>query len=287
MFDLPKYLPDILRESGSLFGVFALVAIVIALVVVFLFRDSEKQQKERVFLYTSLFMLALVFSALTAGVSTGFQSGKEVAITQTKGNESLVKLPPATLQAIESYLTKQGQAVTSQSRAQVLSDALSAYLGGDSSSAPSAVLPANNSADTGSEAANGSSMTGSAPDGFTFTGESCEQRDKTMTCSGLITNTKDDINVYLFASNGKSLSRIVDSEGNQYVAKEITTGSETSPYYQLVTFTQNVPVKVTLVFAEVTSKPTNIALMEVQGSTTSNYSDADVSFQARNISLDN
>jgi hypothetical protein len=46
-------------------------------------------------------------------------------------------------------------------------------------------------------------------------------------------------------------------------------------------------VKVTLVFKEVSSTAKNIALMEVLGSTKERYSEADFSFQARNIPVSN
>lgn len=291
MFDLPKYLPDILRESGSLFGVFALVAILIALIVFFLFKDSEKQQKERIFLYLALFLLALVFSALFAGVSTGFKSGKEVAITQTKENESLVELPPATLQAIESYLTEQGQAVTPENRAKVLSSALSSYLDGGEASAPSAALPADtSSADSGDQGnanpvAGSSSTANSAPSGFAFKSEGCVQGDKTIRCDSLITNTQDDTDVTLFANTNFSKSRIVDGQGNQYVANGIVIGSESNPSFQTVTLTQNVPVKVTLVVTKVSEKVENVALLEIPGSVKGTALDSP--FQARNVPVSN
>ncbi len=96
-------------------------------------------------------------------------------------------------------------------------------------------------------------------------------------------NMKDDMSVTLFADGYKAKSRIVDDEGNQYIANEIVIGSETNENYQPVVFTQNVPVRVTLVFTEVPSKAKTVALMEVSGNTTGYLNDADFSFQARNI----
>ncbi len=293
MFDLPKYLPEILRESGSLFGVFALIAILIALIVVFFFRNSETKQKERVFLYTSIFLLALVFSALIAGVSTGFETGQQVGGAQGSGNTSpqntlQAELSPDMEQSLESYLTSQGLAITTQNKSKVLSDALGSYLNENIVApplSPSSKNPAGE--DRESIAQSNTSTAGSAPDGFIFEGKSCTQRDRTIQCEGLITNTEEDINVSLFADGYSSDSRIVDGEGNQYVANEIVIGSKTNNNYQSVTFTQNIPVKVTLVFKEVSSTAQNVALMEVLGSTRGYTSDADFSFQARNIPVSN
>jgi hypothetical protein len=289
VFDLPKYLPEILRESGSLFGIFALVAILIALIVVFFFRNSETKQKERVFLYTSLFLLALVFSALIAGVSTGFQTGQEVGVTQSQGNESQVELSPETQQAIERYLETEGRDSTPENKSQVLSDALTDYLSAEESpSTSSATLPVNVQQEGRKDTdTSGASSASSAPDGFTFEGKSCTQRDRTIQCDGLITNAKEDIEVFLFADGYRADSRIVDSEGNQYAANEIVIGSKTENRYQSVTFAQNISVKVTLVFKEVSATVKNVALMEVLGSTTTYGADANFSFQARNIPISN
>jgi hypothetical protein len=293
VFDFPKYLPEILRESGSLFGVFALIAILIAIIVVFFFRNSETKQKERVFLYTSIFLLALVFSALIAGVSTGFQTGQEIGVTQgsgsaSQGNTSQAELSSDMQQSLESYLTSQGLKITAQNKSKVLSDALESYLNENIAAPPLSPSSENSGSEgRGATVQSNASTTGSAPDGFIFEGKSCTQRDRTIQCDGLITNTKEDIAVFLFADGYSSDSRIVDSEGNQYIANEIVIGSKTDDEYQPVTFTQNIPVKITLVFQEVSSTAKNVALMEVLGSTTTNSAKADFSFQARNVPVSN
>ena len=286
MFDLPKYLPEILRESGSLFGVFALVAILIAFIVVFFFRNAEAKQKERMFLFASLFLLALVFSALIAGVSTGFETGKEVAVTQSDDNASQVELSSATLKSLESYLADQGLDNTAQNRAEVLSDALTSYTSGAITTAPSSE-PEISTGDRIEVQPTSVSADSSAPDGFLFEGKGCVQQDRTIECNGLITNTKEDVRVFLFADGYKAESRIVDNEGNQYIASEIMTGSETDGNNQKVTFTQNIPVKVTLVFTDISTKAQSVALMEITGSTGQFNDSANLSFQARNIPVSN
>jgi hypothetical protein len=63
IFDFLSYVPDILRESGNLFGVFALVAILMAAIALLFFKNGEGRQKERVFLYTILFLSSLVIAS--------------------------------------------------------------------------------------------------------------------------------------------------------------------------------------------------------------------------------
>ena len=121
-------IPEILDKSDSLFGVFALVAIILAFVVFFLFRNAETKQKERIFIYSTLFFLALVFSALTAGIFSGFERGSEVITDKVEQDPSVVKLLPETGQQLETYISSKGQAATEENKAQILEEALEAYV---------------------------------------------------------------------------------------------------------------------------------------------------------------
>lgn len=70
MESLINSIPTILEKASSgLYGVLALVAIVFAAVAFILFRNAEQKQKEKVFMITTFFLLAIVFSALIAGIA--------------------------------------------------------------------------------------------------------------------------------------------------------------------------------------------------------------------------
>ncbi len=286
VFRLAEYLPDILRESGSMFGVFALVAILMALMVVFFFRNSETKQKERVFLYTSLFLLTLVFSALIAGVSTGFETGREIAIT----DPAIVELSPSTVKALENYLTAEGENITDKNKSRVLSEALSSYFAdsNDSSLAatPSAAESIAETEEEGLTVTVGASSS-SAPDGFRVESRGCSQRDSTIRCDTLVTNTREDISIFLFADGYRSASRLVDGDGNQYTASVVVIGNEESSSYQLVPFATNVPVKVTLVVTNAGSKASQISLIDLLGSTKDRLNAADMSVQVRDVRVRN
>ena len=90
MSNFVNNIPEII-DSDSLFGVFALVAIILAFVVFILFRNADTKQKERIFIYSTLFFLALVFSAL---IFSGFERGSEIITDQVEQDPSVVKLLP-------------------------------------------------------------------------------------------------------------------------------------------------------------------------------------------------
>lgn len=132
MGNLINNLPQILEKSASLFGVFALVAIVLASVVFLLFGKADPKQKERIFVYMTLFFLALTFSALAAGTLSGYKGGGEAVTTQIEQdpssiNPSLVSLSPNTIERLERYIESKGEAVTQKNKVRVLEEALESY----------------------------------------------------------------------------------------------------------------------------------------------------------------
>ncbi len=277
-FSLVEYLPDILRESGSMFGIFALVAIIISLMVVFFFKNSETRQKERVFVYTTLFLLTLAFSALVAGASSGFQTGREIAIT----DPALVELSPATVKALETHLQTEGKNITDKNKSRVLSEAISAYF----ESGEAEPIAADPSVEDTSEPellATVGAGSSSAPDGFIFQSRGCSQRDSTITCDTLVTNTNEDIDIRLFASGHRANSRLVDGEGNQYAVSTIKVGNIEAQNYQVVPFASNIPVKVTLVVTNASSRASQISLVDLLGNTSGSLEPATLSFQARDV----
>ncbi len=280
IFDFLSYVPDILRESGNLFGVFALVAILMAAIALLFFKNGEGRQKERVFLYTILFLSSLVIASLFAGLSTGFQSGREIADT----NPALVELSPTATQKLENYIRDQGDSITDQSKSEILSDALASYVASepDLITTPASENPTvNNDNEPASTAA--SADADSIPDGFRLDQKSCSKRAETIACDLLITNTAEDISIALFADGSFSDSRLVDSEGNQYITDTIKVGNTEGQNNQVVTFARDVPVRITLITNSADSGVSNISLVELLGSTKGRLSRADITFQARDI----
>ena len=129
MGNLIDKIPEILEKSGNLFGIFALAAIILAFIVFFLFGNAGTKQKERVFIYLTLFLLALVFSSLTVGIFSGFEQGSELATAQVEEDPLRVKLSPATVEKLENYLASSGETVTEESKTRILAMAVDAYLG--------------------------------------------------------------------------------------------------------------------------------------------------------------
>ncbi|MEM8504326.1 MAG: hypothetical protein AAF716_14375 [Cyanobacteria bacterium P01_D01_bin.1] len=282
IFDFLSYIPDILRESGNLFGVFALAAIIIAIIALLFFRNGEEKQKERIFLYTTLFLLSLIFASLFAGLSTGFQSGKEVAVA----DPTLVELSPTATQELENYLRSQGIDITEQNKSDVLSDAITEYTVSNPEPAI-ASTPEDSTADSENEPIPPvtDADDDSIPDGFRLDQKSCSQRAETIACDLLITNTTEDISITLFANGTYSDSRLVDSDGNQYIVNTIKVGNTENRNSEVVTFARNVPVRITLITSDATSGADRISLVELLASTGDRFTRAGMTFQARDVAI--
>lgn len=128
MENLINNLPQILEKAGSLFGIFALLAIVIAVIAFLLFNKAEPNQKEKIFFYMVLFFLALILSTLAAGFLTGFKGGGEVVSTQRENDPSQVSLSPNTVAKLESYIKSKGQTVTREAKTRFLEESIESYV---------------------------------------------------------------------------------------------------------------------------------------------------------------
>ena len=283
IFSAVQYLPSILREAGSLLGIFALIAILLALIVVFLFRNAETKQKERIFLYTALFLLTLVFSSLIAGASTGFETGREYAITQRREDPAVVTLDARTAQALERYLAENGQRATDETRARVLSNALGAYLTEPKAENSSPLIAIDSGTDGEMILPERKPSVDSVPDGFSIDDKSCSQRNQTLTCDLLITNLDEGLQLTVFGT-WPFKSRIVDGEGNPYNAADVSIAQKKSNMYLEENFIQDVPVKVSLTFTNVLSSADEVEFLQLFASTIG-YPKSDISFKVRNIPI--
>lgn len=282
LFDALSYIPDILRESGNLFGIFALIAMIMAVIALLFFKNSGTTQKERIFVYTTLFLLSLVFASLFAGLSTGFQSGKEVAVT----DPALVELSPDATQALEDYLRTSGSSITDQNRSEILSDALTNYISQQASSTTASTsesATANSAAR--SELSLPPSVGESVPDGFRIDPKDCSQIGGTISCDLLITNTTEDVSVTLFADGTYSDSRLVDGDGNQYIVSTLKVGDTENGNSQTVAFARDVPVRITLITSNAVPSVSKISLIELLGSTKNMFSRSDMTFQVRDVQI--
>ena len=268
MSNFVNNIPEIIDNSDSLFGVFALVAIILAFVVFILFRNADTKQKERIFIYSTLFFLALVFSALTAGIFSGFERGSEIITDQVEQDPSVVKLLPETGQKLETFISSKGQAATEESKAQILEEALDAYINPPEPSVPQ---PGNlfRSPLTQNPSAQSPDSTIQVKDvkGFIFELQGCIRTSEAiLKCAFFIANKEKDRELRLYG-NSRIKSRIIDPNGNQYIVSNVMFGSDKKPFSVSMNLVQDVGVKAEIEFEEVPAEIGQLALVELSSYT--------------------
>jgi hypothetical protein len=139
MESLFNNLPEIIKASGSLFGIFALTAIVIAIIGFSYFRNANTKQRERIFLYIIAFYLTLTLSALMGGNVLGFRTGSKDVVKRIETNPSsidpsLVRLSPDTIQSLDNVLSYKGEKITQENKSKILDEAVKAMANSDASS---------------------------------------------------------------------------------------------------------------------------------------------------------
>ncbi len=212
MGNLINSLPQILANSGSLFGVFALVAIVIAFVVFLLFGKADPKQKERIFLYMTLFFLALTFSALAAGVLTGFKSGGDnvnaiIAKDPSKVDSSLVSLSPNTIKNIEKYLESKSESVTQDSKVKLLEEAVETYI--NPKPVKTTIVEVTPTLTPNSNPINPIQVDGEV----TWEFKKCVRKETNVDCSFVLTTTNDRLR---YGLNLNDETKMTDRQGREY-----------------------------------------------------------------------
>lgn len=276
MGNLINSLPQILEKSASLFGVFALVAIVLASVVFLLFGKADPKQKERIFVYMTLFFLALTFSALAAGTLSGFKDGGEAVTTQIEQDPSsidpsLVSLSPDAIQILEKYLNAQGEAVTPQSKVQVLEEALEAYVSPTSETAPSPRPIVDPSPPLQTIEAEQTAR----DKGVTFDLLQCGKESQNTICYFRITRTTDGI-----CAIDRRAVRAIDLSGNEHFSEAVQMGDEEGSNVS-TNFIRDIPIRASFTFGDDLQTVNNLAAVEIG----TGYNDACGHFVFRDVAV--
>ena len=89
MQNLVNHLPDIIEKSGTLFGIFALISIIFAVIVIAFFAKGTSKEKFQALGLVFLFFLGVGISALMAGIFAGTERGSEIAVQQIEQDSSI------------------------------------------------------------------------------------------------------------------------------------------------------------------------------------------------------
>ena len=271
-------LPEIVEKSGTLFGVIALIVLVIAFLSYVFYIKAEKAERNKAFILVLLFFFGVVLVVLAAGILSGFQRGREAVTAQVEENPLLITLLPATNEKLETFISSDGIAVTEESKAQVLEEALEAYIDPELPP-PTTFSPEPTIAPTLTEAPTSTPISTSVPaqteniEGFKFDLQSCTRSSDTIIrCSFLVTNKEARRELRLSQNLSTASTKIVDLNGEQYYADSIKFGgleSSSYPNYVNIDLAKNVAVKAEAIFKEVPSEVERLQLVEPSFSTSS------------------
>lgn len=255
-------LPEILEKSGTLFGVIALIVLAIAFLSYVFYIKAEKAERNKAFILVLLFFFGVVLVVLTAGILSGFQRGSEAVTAQVEENPLLITLLPETNEKLETLISSNEIAATEESKAQVLEEALEAY-----------VNPPPPAVSSSKPAATPTSAPISAPasaqtkevENFTFDLQSCtRERDTVVKCSFLVTNREARRELRLSQGSSSTSTKIINLDGEPYYADSVKFGGLESNVFSFVgiDLTKDVAVKAEAVFPEVPSEIERLQLVE-------------------------
>ncbi len=264
-------LPEILEKSGTLFGVIALIVLAIAFLSYVFYIKAEKAERNKAFILVLLFFFGVVLVVLAAGILSGFQRGSEAITAQVEENPLLITLLPETNEKLETLISSNEIAATEESKAQVLEEALEAYVNPELP--PAATFsPEPTVAPTPTVAATSTPISTSAPaqteniEGFKFDLQSCTRSSDTIIkCSFLVTNKEARRELRLSQNFSGESTKIVDLNGEQYSADSVKFGGlENSNTFRFVdiALAKDVAVKAEAIFKEVPSEVERLQLVE-------------------------
>ncbi len=98
--------------------------------------------------------------------------------------------------------------------------------------------------------------------GFKFELQNCQRATQRVTCSFLITNIEQQDRDLTLWVNASSNSRIFDSSGNEYIAKEAQLGRDRSTFGATTRLIRSIPAKASVSF-DLPQELTKLAVLEV------------------------
>ena len=99
----------------------------------------------------------------------------------------------------------------------------------------------------------------------------CENKNEELICQFSVSNQEEDRKLYIYADSLSRSSRIIDFDGNQYLAKSIDFAGDKEKRSSSQNIVQDIPLKVVLTFepSSSSSKLDQLALFEVSAWTQS------------------
>ena len=102
-------------------------------------------------------------------------------------------------------------------------------------------------------------------DGTGLVLESCALNNRILSCDFLVQTAETTKDVYVYAGPGQKSSRLIDNQGNTYLATLIDFGGRESTQYVQTSLPPDVPMRGRLTFENIFNRATSAAIIEVKG----------------------
>lgn len=100
-------------------------------------------------------------------------------------------------------------------------------------------------------------------DGISFALRGCQNKNEKLICQFSVSNQEEDRSLSIYADYSSRSSRIIDFDGNQYLAKSIDFAGDRKKRSSSQNVVQDIPLKVILTFEPSSSKLDQLALFEI------------------------
>lgn len=102
-------------------------------------------------------------------------------------------------------------------------------------------------------------------DGTGLVLESCSINNRVLNCDFLVQTAETTKEVYIYAGSGSNSSRLIDNQGNTYLATLIDLGGRESSKYVQTNLPPDISMRGRLTFENISNRATSAAIIEVKG----------------------
>lgn len=102
-------------------------------------------------------------------------------------------------------------------------------------------------------------------DGTGMTLEACVINNRVLICDFLVETAETSKQVDIYAGNSTNASRLIDNQGNTYIASMVDFGGKESAKYVKTDLPPDVPMRGRLTFDNISNRATRAAILEIRG----------------------
>lgn len=96
--------------------------------------------------------------------------------------------------------------------------------------------------------------------------QTCVVDNRTLSCDFVVETSETAKEILVYAEHYKDASRLIDNQGNSYLAKSVDIGGQEDGRFVRTSLPPDIPMRDRLVFDNISNRATSAAILEVRGS---------------------